>query len=300
MLKKKMILLSGILFMYFSCTNRPTDIEKLQLDIKNLISMSEGTIAVAFEDLKSGVKISINETLQMHAASTMKTPVMIEVYKQASEAQFSLFDSIFIKNEFKSIVDGSKFKMDFSDDSDDVVYNNIGKKMSIYDLVYQMITKSSNFATNILVDLVDAKNVMKTMKSIGANDIQILRGVEDIKAFKLGLNNNTNAKDMLLIMKAIANKKIVTSEACKNMIDILLAQKFKNKIPALLPPTVKIAHKTGSITEIDHDAAIVYLTPNHAYVLVILTKGIKSHKQAQQTIAKISRIIYDAMFSKQG
>ncbi len=295
MLKNVTILLIGVLLMYLNCGEQTINLEKLQFNIQKLISKSSGTISVAFEDLKTGRKLFINEKIQMHAASTMKTPVMIEIFKQAYEGKFNLTDSLIINNEFSSIVDGSKFSMNFMEDSDDFVYKNIGKKISIYDLVYQMITVSSNFATNILVDLVGAKNVMKLMKSIGANNIKVLRGVEDMKAYNQGLNNTTDAYDMLLIMKAIANKKIVSTKACEKMIKILLDQKYKSKIPALLPSTVKVAHKSGSITAIDHDAAIVYLKPNHAYILVVLTKGIESHKQAQKIIAHISKMIYDAV-----
>jgi len=295
MKKMLLILLIGILFMPLHCSKKSLDIQKLKIAIEEKSSASGGTIAVAFEDLITGETLLINEKIQMHAASTMKIPVMIEVFKQAAEGRFNLADSLFIKNEFKSIVDSSLYSMDFEEDSDDVVYKHIDKKMSIDDLVYQMITVSSNFATNILVDLVDAKNIKKTMKSIGANNIQVLRGVEDIKAYNQGLNNTTDAFDLLLVMKAIANKNIVTPQACENMINILADQRFKSKIPALLPSTVKVAHKTGSITAIDHDAAIVYLTPKHPYVLVILTKGIESHKQAQGIIARISKMIYDAV-----
>jgi len=285
----------GVLLMLLNCEKKSANIEKLQLDIQKFISKSNGLISVAFEDLKTGQKLFINEKIQMHAASTMKTPVMIEVFKQASEGKFKLTDSLLIKNEFISIVDGSIFSMDLGDD---MVSKNIGNKMSIYDLVYQMITISNNFATNILVDLVGAKNVMTTMKSIGANNIQVLRGVEDLKAFNQGLNNTTNGYDMLLIMKAIAKKEIVSSEACESMNNILMAQRYKTKIPALLPATIKVAHKTGSITEIDHDAAIIYLKPDHPYILVILTKGIESHKQAHEIIAHISKMIYDAVLKQ--
>ena len=174
----------------------------------------------------------------------------------------------------KSIVDGSPYAMDISEDSDDRVYQKIDQKMSIRDLVFHMITASSNLVTNILVDLVDAKNVMKTMQEIGANQIQVLRGVEDNKAYQQGMNNTTDAYDMLLVMKAIALKQVVSKTACDEMIEILTNQQFRSKIPALLPPEVRIAHKTGSITAIDHDAAIVYKTLDHPYVLVVLTKGI--------------------------
>lgn len=267
--------------------------QKLQTKIKAMINKSGAAVAVAFEDLITGDQLFINEKIQMHAASTMKTPVMIEVFKQANEGRFKLADSVVVKNEFKSIVDGSPYSLDIADDSDEVIYQKIGRQMTIYDLVFQMITMSSNMATNILVDLVGAKNVMKTMKEIGANQIQVLRGVEDLKAYQQGLNNTTDAYDMLLVMKAIALKKVVSIAACDSMIEILSDQQFRKKIPALLPSDIKIAHKTGSITAIDHDAAIVYKTSDHPYILVILTKGIEDHGQAEQLIAQISKLIFD-------
>ncbi len=273
----------------------PNNWQKARFEIQQLIKNSGGTAAVAFEDLQTGKTFYINEKIAMHAASTMKTPVMIEVFKQAEQGRFKLSDSLLIKNEFKSIVDGSAFSLNIADDSNDFVYKQIGSKMSIRDLIYQMITVSSNLATNILIDLVEAKNVMKTMKELGANQIQVLRGVEDNKAYERGLNNTTDAYDMLLIMKAIALKQVVSERVCDEMIKILTDQKFKSKIPALLPATAIVAHKTGSITAIDHDAAIIYKTPDHPYILIVLTKGIEDHKKAEALIAQISKLIYDAI-----
>lgn len=289
------LLLIGISMVFNTNSSNLDRWHKIKIKIQEMIDNSGGTVAVSFEDLKTGDQLFINEKIQMHAASTMKTPVMIEVFKQAKLGRFKLSDSLFVKNEFKSIVDGSPYSLDIVDDSDEVIYQKIGHQMTIHDLVVQMITVSSNLATNILIDLVDAKNVMKTMKEIGANQIQVLRGVEDTKAYQQGLNNTTDAYDMLLVMKAIALKQVVSERACKEMIEILADQKFNSKIPALLPSEAKVAHKTGSITAIDHDAAIVYKTPDHPYILVILTKGIEDHKQAEQLIARISKLIYDAV-----
>lgn len=269
--------------------------QALEQKIRQMAAASGGTVAVAFEDLMTGDQLLINEKVVMHAASTMKTSVMIEVFKQAELGKLNLSDSILVKNEFRSIIDGSRFTLSRISDSDSSVYRHIGGKLPIRDLVVQMITRSSNLATNLLVELVGVENIMATMKSIGANRIQILRGVEDPKAFERGLNNTTDAYDMLLVMKAIAKKQVVSENACNEMLSILLDQKLNRKIPALLPPGTKVAHKTGSITGIDHDAAIVYKSDDHPYVLVILTKDINSHTRAEKLIAQISKLIYDAV-----
>jgi len=252
----------------------------------------KGTYAVAFKDLSSGDELLINEHENFHAASTMKTPVMIEVFKQAALGKFALTDSVKIKNEFKSIVDGSLFSLDSIQDSDHFLYRQIGQKRSIKDLVYEMIIVSSNLATNIIIDLIDAKNVTQTMRDFGAKDIQILRGVEDSKAFQQNLNNTVNAYDLKIIFEGIANGKVVDQKSCDAMIKILLDQKFNDIIPGKLPKNVRVAHKTGSISKVQHDSGIVLLPDGRKYVLVLLSKDWDDEKSNKKMLAGISEMIY--------
>ena len=227
-----------------------------------------------------------------HAASTMKTPVMIEVYKQADEGRFRLTDSITVTTEFKSIVD-STFTLSPDDDSEHTLYELVGKQTTIADLVNRMITQSSNIATNILVDLVGASNVTQTLRSIGANDIIVLRGVEDGKAYQAGLNNKTSAFDLMLIYEQLALGKVVNESACQQMIDVLSAQEFNTIIPAKLPQGVKVAHKTGWITGLHHDSGIVFMPDGRKYVVVILSHKLEDEKKAIEAMSEVSRKIYE-------
>ncbi len=274
---------------FSSCQSKK---EKLTNKITSFLAKQEGTFAVAFKDLQTGEEILIREHESFHAASTMKTPVMIELFKQAAEGKFSLSDSITIKNEFKSIVDGSTFSLDSVEDSEHLLYKQLGKKKLLSDLVYHMIIVSSNLATNIVIELVGAKNVMETMHSYGAKDMQVLRGVEDDKAFQQGLNNTTMAYDLMVIFEKIAKGEAVSPEASKAMVDILLDQQFNEIIPAKLPKEVKVAHKTGSITSVHHDSSIVYLPDGRKYVLVFLSKGFKEEPIANEAMATVSEMIY--------
>lgn len=268
--------------------------EELRTLILREIVGVKGTFAVAYQNLGDGTTVLINERELFHAASTMKTPVMIEVFRQAGEGRFGLDDSILIRNEFKSIVDGSPYQMDLSEDSDDSMYRRIGGKATIRELVYHMITVSSNLATNILIDLVDAKKVTATMRGLGASDILVLRGVEDGKAYARGLNNVTTAFDLMVIMRAIAEGKAVGKEAAEAMTGILLDQKFRTLIPALLPGDVRVAHKTGNITGVRHDSGFVILPDGRRYVLVILSKGLEDDEAGKSAIARVSRRIYES------
>jgi len=266
--------------------------EKLRQNIITELSKQKGTFAVAFKNLNSGEKLLINEHDTFHAASTMKTPVMIEVFKQAAEGRFSLSDSLVIKNEFKSIVDSSTYSLDSADDSEFDLYKHIGEKRTIYDLVYDMIIVSSNLATNMIIELVNAKKVTETMHRLGAKNIQVLRGVEDDKAFEKGLNNTTTAYDLMVIFEKMARGKTVSKKDSKAMIKILMDQRFNDIIPAELPKEVKVAHKTGFITGAHHDSGIVFLPDGRKYVLVLLSKNLEDEKAAIQSMAIVSKMLY--------
>jgi beta-lactamase class A len=270
-----------------------TSYDNLKQNIIELLSKEKGIFAVAFEDLQTGRMLLINEQEEFHAASTMKTPVMIQVFKESKRGKFSLQDSVFIKNEFKSIVDNSIYHLDSSDDSESEIYRHIGEKRTIYDLMYQMIIASSNLSTNIIIDLVNAKKVTKTMRSMGAKRIMVLRGVEDNKAYEKGLNNTTTAYDLMLIFEKIAEGKAVNKSSSDEMIKILLQQEHNEIIPAELPKEVKVAHKTGSITGVHHDSGIVFLPDGRKYVLVLLSKNLQDDNAAVKAMARVSRMIYD-------
>ncbi len=265
----------------------------LRTDILRILDTIPGSFAVAFETVDGAAQLYINEKNMFHAASTMKTPVMIEVFKQARERRFSLEDSVIVQNKFKSIVDGSAYELDLKDDSDDSMYKKIGSEVPIRQLLKDMITVSSNLATNVLIDLVGSSNVTKTMRTLGARDIEVLRGVEDGKAFEQGLNNRTDAYDLLVIMMTLAQGRVVDSSASKEMVDILLGQHFRDIIPANLPPEVRVAHKTGSITGVEHDSGIVFLPDGRAYVLVLLSSGLNNADQGKAGLALVSKRVYD-------
>lgn len=261
--------------------------------IEELIKTSGAeTVGVSFYDLASGGELLINADETFHAASTMKVPVMMELYRQAAAKKFSLDDRIPIKNDFVSIADGSRYSISVSDDSEPTFYKRIGETETIRELMRLMIVMSSNLATNILIERVGAENVMKLMRQLGANHIRVLRGVEDNKAFERKMNNTTTARDLMILLRRIAERRAISATACDEMIQVMLAQHFNEGIPAGVGKGTKVAHKTGSITRINHDAAIVFPPDRRPYVLVVLTRGLADQKRAHQLIADISGVIY--------
>ena len=253
---------------------------------------SAAVVAVSYRDLETGRSLDIAADTVFHAASTMKIPVMIEVLKRAQAGAFALDQEILLVNQFASLADGSPFSLNVADDGDSVLYGKIGGRVAIRELLRRMITRSSNLATNQLIELVGAANVTATAHSLGARRLSVLRGVEDQKAFDKGMINTTTSADLATLLEAIEKGTVLSSASSAEMREILLAQEFNEKIPAGLPPGTRVAHKTGEITAVSHDAAVIYPEGRRPYVLVVLTKGIRDSKASGALIADISRIIW--------
>jgi beta-lactamase class A len=249
-------------------------------------------VGVAYVDLGSQDTLFLDADTSFHAASTMKVPVMIELFRKAGTGSFRMDQALLLVNQFPSLADGSPYTLDPNSDSDSTLYHRIGQRVRVDTLLRLMITRSSNFATNTLMTLVGADQVTSTMRSLGARRIQVLRGVEDGKAFDKGLNNTTTARDLATILRAIQEGRTASPSATREMLSILSAQEFNEKIPAGLPPGTRVAHKTGDITAVSHDAAIIYPPGRKPYVLVVLTRGVADPKRSAKLIADISAIVY--------
>lgn len=276
-----------------ACSNEP-GISELRDTIMAETSTVSGDISVAYINLDNpDDTLFINETMMFHAASTMKTPVMIEAYKQARDGGITIQDPVLVHNTFKSIVDSSEYSIDPNRDSGRELHEKIGELVPMRDIIYNMTILSGNMATNLVIDIVGADNVMQTMRELEANNIEVLRGVEDMLAFREGLNNRTNSLDLAILFEHLANGTAVSPEADADMIEILKDQRFQRMIPALLPEDVVVAHKTGSITGINHDSGIVYLPDGRRYVLVILAGNLENNSDGTQVGAEISRLVYN-------
>jgi beta-lactamase class A len=257
-----------------------------------IAAVPSAEVSVAYVDLGTGDTLFIRPDVVMHAASTMKVPVMVQLYRDASAGSFSLDQGLMVVNHFSSAVDGSPFELIPSEDGDTTLYKRAGERVPIRELIHLMITRSSNLATNILISLAGPDRINATLRSLGASHTSVLRGVQDIKAFDAGLINTTTARDLATVLTAIETGKAGDARATVEMRDHLLADEFNDRIPAGVPPGVKVAHKTGEITAIAHDAAIVYPPGRKPYVLVVMTRGITDGSQSAKLAADISRLVY--------
>lgn len=272
----------------------PSSPEALQGALQQRIAQVKGaSVAVAYQHLGDPQdRVFLEADRSFHAASTMKVPVMVEFFRQVDAGKLSLDQPIPLVNQFSSIVDGSPYALDATEDEDRALYERVGKPVPARELVGRMITRSSNLATNTVISLVDAQRVTQTLRTLGARQMTVLRGVEDDKAYQKGLSNSATARDLATLLAAIEQGKAASASSTQAMRSILLAQELNDEIPAGLPPGTRVAHKTGQITAILHDAAIVYPSGQAPYILVVLTGGIPDDKVARALIVDLSRMVY--------
>jgi len=216
----------------------------------------------------------------------------MELFRRAEAGELRLEDSVEVRNSFRSIADGSTYALDPADDSDSTLYGRLGQRVAIRELVERMITRSSNLATNLLIDLAGPGRIERTMAAIGAGEMHVLRGVEDGPAYRAGMNNTTSAYALMRVMEAVAGARAASPAASREMVDVLARQQFRQMIPAGVPPGVRTANKTGDITRIAHDAAIVFPPGRAPYVLVVLTRGFASPGQAAPVAREVSAAVW--------
>jgi beta-lactamase class A len=251
-------------------------------------------LGISFFDAETTLQWAYNADHFFHAASTMKLAVLLGVFRQIDRGEITLDAPVHVRNRFTSIVDDEPFMLDLASDADPDVYGHLGKTLTVRELAYWMITKSSNLATNLLVDVVGIGTIQHALDEQGIDGMRILRGVEDNAAFAANLNNEVTANGLAQLLRLIADGKAYSQDSSNEMRDILLDQHFKSGIPAGLPKTARIAHKTGNISTVHHDAGIVYLDGRNPYILVVLTQ-FSAETGRGTAVAEVSRDIFNTL-----
>lgn len=277
-----------------NAAERPGTLQGLEAALAARIEASGAeVVGVYYRSLgPDGDSLALSADVRMHAASTMKVPVMMRLFLDAQDGLLSLDDSIPVKRTFASIVDGSPFDLPPESDSDTTFYGRVGGRATVREMVDRMITWSSNLATNILIEVADPQRVTAMLRELGADSMEVLRGVEDLKAFEAGRSNTTTARDLGTVMAAVATSDRFTPESRDAMLAILQRQHFRENIPAGLPAGTRVANKTGWITGINHDAAVVFPDDAPPYVLVVMVRGHPGEDQGSALAADLSRLVW--------
>jgi beta-lactamase class A len=236
------------------------------------------TVSVAVHDLETGRRVELHAHERMHAASTMKLAVLLAAYRLHAPLE----KPVRVENRFRSLADGSEFAVDPKDDDDPWPYTQLGKEVPLGVLIEHMIARSSNLGTNLVMQTLRAAEVERVCRELGARDMRILRGVEDLKAHEKGLDNLATAHDLAVLLEA----------APPDALAVLEKQEQNDGIPAGLPPGTRVAHKTGDITRHYHDAAVVFPRGRQPYVVVVMTRGFETRQDAAAVVREISRMVF--------
>jgi len=251
-------------------------------------------LGISFYDYETTIQWAYNADTYFHAASTMKLAVLLGVFRQICRGELTLDAPVHVRNRFTSIVNQQAFMLDLARDADPNVYGHLGKVLPVRDLAYQMITTSSNLATNLLIEVIGVGAIQSALEELEVGGIRILRGVEDQVAFEAGLNNEVTANGLLKLLRIVAEERAYSKEACSEMLKIMMDQQYKSGIPAGLPKAARVAHKTGNISTVHHDAGIVYMEERKPYVLVVLTR-FKAETGRTTAVAEISKDIFSTL-----
>lgn len=258
-----------------------------------------GAAAVALYDYEKALQFSHEGERRFHAASTIKAPLLLAVYKLAEEGRIRLDDTLHVRNRFHSLT-GGVYRVEANRDGDSEVHRLRGRSMRVRELARAMIVRSSNLATNLLLDYIGLEEVRRVFNEARLEGIELKRGVEDTAAFEKGINNEVTAEGLVRCFRLLCQEGDFRAETREQMIEVLCAQEFNGMIPASLPREARVAHKTGEISTVCHDAGIVFLPKRKPYVVAILTEWPAHIEKRQGCVADISKAIYGHVTGKGG
>ena len=251
-------------------------------------------VSVALHDAETDFELHYNSDRWYHAASTIKVPILLGVFAAIDRGDLLPHSRVHVRNRFLSVVENVPFRVESGRDANSAVHAAIGKMMRVDELAYHMITTSSNLATNLLLGVIGPQSVNDTLRELDLDDgLELRRGVEDELAYEHEINNRVTADGLLRVLVMLAEGKAFSPALSRRMMDILHGQEFNQGIPARLPKGARVAHKTGEISTIAHDAGVIYLPKRKPYALVILTEWDPATSGRSRTIAAISHAIYE-------
>jgi beta-lactamase class A len=222
---------------------------------------------------------------QHYAASTMKLALVIAAYRRADAGTLDLGQSVIVHDDFESAIGCTRFSIDRTEDSDEQTWRRMGERVALRWLANRAIVRSGNLATNLLLESVGLPAVAETLEFLGAKSSTVARGIEDAPAREAGHQNLVTAEDLALTLRQVAGQQAASPESCREVLATLAAQQINDAIPVGVPPGTKVAHKSGWVQGISHDAGIVFPPDAPPYVLVVCTTSTLAEQESLDLIA---------------
>ncbi|MBP3039942.1 serine hydrolase [Bacillaceae bacterium Marseille-Q3522] len=285
----------------------------MKKELEQIIGQAAGTFGIAIKHLQTGEEVVINGKTFFPMASVFKIPILAALFAETDAQRMSLTDRVEL--ETLDRVPGSGVLKELAP----------GVQMSVKDLATLMIIISDNMATDKLLQLIGIEKVQSYVEKLGLQDLYICQSCWDMLAQCVNcdpsvktvasyqqISDLLNMKKMDMektvakgsnvatvvamnqLIEKIARNQVISGQACEEMIGILLKQQLNQRLPHLLPHTVKVAHKTGTIGNAINDAGIIFLPENKGTVIIsVFSIGNQSMDEGAETIAKISKAAFD-------
>ncbi len=224
----------------------------------------------------------------------MKTAVMLAAYRLADAGSLELDQPVLVHDGFASAAPGAPpYTMNRDDDSDQAVWERMGQEVPLRWLIRRMIVRSSNLATNLVLEQVGFPAVAAAWKAVGAVRSSVRRGIEDTAAHQAGITNWVTAADLAALLTGIVTGQgpdgpVASPESCAHMRDVLLAQELNVCLPQGLPEGTPIAHKSGWVEGVRHGSGVVFPPDAPPYVLVVCTTTGQPDQRMTSLLARIA------------
>jgi beta-lactamase class A len=256
-----------------------------------------GTVSVvARVSGEASARVAIDPDARHYSASTMKLPILVAAHRRAERGEIDLDRSVTVHDDVDSVVPGVRFRVDEAEDSDPETWAALGRDVPLRELVGRMVTVSGNLATNLVLETVGLVEVAAVLAGAGCSDrTQVVRGIEDYAARDAGVDNLVTADDLARLMVALAEGRLAGPEATAACERTLLAQTFRDGIPAGLPAGTEVGNKTGWVDGVNHDVALVRVPGGPPVGIAVLVTAPGTPAEREAGIARITRAVWAAL-----
>jgi len=251
----------------------------LERKLRTIVDTTDAVVGVAIVDLKTGERFSLNGDEVFPLASTIKIPILAELFRQSSASKVVLDEPV--KLEKRHQVGGGQI----------LQYMTPGSTvLTLRDYAHFMIIQSDNSATNLLIEKLGMNNINDLLRSAGLQKTRLQRVMMDITAAKEGRENIGTPDELAELLKMIHEGKMVSTGASHQMAAILTIEK-DGPLRSAIPWKVKVANKEGELEGARSDCAIVYLEGN-PYIVSVQVKYLKNPGEGTAVIRAISDLTY--------
>ena len=239
-----------------------------------------GHVAIAVQDLATGFTTGVNPGAEMPAASTIKIPVMVEVFRQLAAGRFDLNTRVVLRADDRDWGSGQ------------LAGARAGSQYAVGTLLAVMIDVSDNTATNMLIRLVGRQHINATMRQLGLTHTRLSDFIRSSGPIRWALRSSPS--DMVRLLDRMAREQLIDEWSSRAMISILSDQQHNGLLPEPLPYGTPVAHKTGTLHDTLNDVGIVFLG-NEPYAIAVMTTDLPTLDAGRRFIRGVSRLAYDAI-----